>query len=122
MEAELRLLMSPDVEGDLESFQPDSESYSILLMARIGPRGEEGADDFFLILTSPTALAARAAAQGHLFTHGYLLLPGYDYQTLRQAIETLCERATGPDWPSVVAQLRLYAKWEFESDWEHAPQ
>jgi hypothetical protein len=38
----------------------------------------------------------------------------YDYTLIRQAIQEICDAATGPDWQTLAGFMARYGAWEFE--------
>jgi hypothetical protein len=113
MKVEIRELSSPDIFDLDDAFFPEGAPFSILLVAAIGEVGGKGADLFYVVAISAEALREKAA-EGASFLRHYLLMNSFDAKAARRAIERLCERNSGPDWPAIAAKLSRYMKWEFE--------
>ena len=52
-------------------------------------------------------------------THRWLP-DGWDWDNLKAAIEGLCEKTKGPDWPTVAFKLAAYGSWELEGYFDPA--
>jgi hypothetical protein len=120
MQGELRSLTT--VEGDLidDLVFVEGEDFEIGLLAEIGPKGEEGAELFYLTALSPS-IVGNLAKDGPRFLRHFLVMKSFDESTAKDAVERLCRRTNGPDWKSVAEKLARYMAWEFEDYQELEP-
>ncbi|WP_414553465.1 Imm8 family immunity protein [Anabaena sp. CCY 0017] len=114
-QAELQMLISPDML-DMEQGEPENPyNFSILVQALIGIASEEGADTFNIIVCTPDWLKNRIPAEGYIIGRAHLIVARYDYGVIKKAIESWCEKAKGKDWNEIVNILAKYSQWEYES-------
>lgn len=113
MNARLRSLTSPDAP-DLERFRPDSPAFKILIEAEIGPAEDETADIFGFLVCSPAWIAREVAMRGFLKAYHHLVIEEFDLGLVRSAIGSICEQATGGDWPTLAREIGRHGAWEFE--------
>jgi hypothetical protein len=114
--AHLYRLHSPDV-ADLEHYVPEQvDCFGLLLQAMIGSDDAPGEESFDFMVCTPKWFAAELQASNEPIAFGrhYLFLRHYDYELLRQVIESLCIQATGEDWKAVAGFLGRFGKCEFE--------
>jgi hypothetical protein len=114
MKAELRVLHSPDLDDLQHGSPPDPSNFGILVQAMIGPEDEEGEESFDIVVCTPTWMANKVAAEGYAWGRHHLLIPRYDYPTIRDAVRALCHSVEGSDWRGVATALARYGAWEFE--------
>jgi hypothetical protein len=115
MKADLRFLHIADVWPDPEHGSPaDPENFSISMQAMIGPAGGRGYESFDFGVCTPKWLAHEVEEEGYILGRHLLIVPRYDYDTIRAVIERIVRHAEGPDWDSVAAYLALWGLWEFE--------
>lgn len=111
MRAELKSIMSPDV--DLENFVPDeSEGFSVFVQAFIGPMESSGADSFGITVCDPTWIERQLVGKKYAWGYRTLVLEKYDFGVLKSAIERLCGQVSGQDWGEIAGKLNSYAAWE----------
>ena len=118
MRAELKLLFSPEIDGPIEDYQPDTlDDFGILFQALIGPRGMIGEESFtFLACTLKwMERVLEKSESGRLFGRNYnIILERYDFGQIKKIIEELCMNASGENWEEIGRKLGLYGDWEFE--------
>ena len=109
-----------------------STNFALWCLVLIGLEGEGGEDRFDAFACSPAWLAenfttvdessgrrllpwAQTESQDHsFFTPGLVLMPTWSPEALSEAIDRICERCQGPDWPTVASRLTRYLDWEYE--------
>jgi len=112
--AELKRLHSPDV--NLELFSPkESDFFSILVQAFIGPKNNEGEEAFDIIVCTPRWFAnVQFSNTSYKWGRAYLFIPEYNLDMVRDAIIKLCMQSTGSTWDEVAHKLGGYSIWEFQ--------
>lgn len=110
--AELKFLHSPDADP-LESFIPNGP-FGILVMAMIGPAGQEGHESFDFILCTPDWFSSNMREDILIGRH-YLFIRDYDYARLEQFVQNFCN-SCGEEttWRAMAEKLGRLGKWEFE--------
>jgi hypothetical protein len=110
--AELKFLFSPDADP-LESFKPTGP-FGILVMAMIGPAGQEGHESFDFMVCTPEWLSSNMREEIKVGRH-YLFVRDYDHARLEKFVQDYCsscgEEAT---WQAIAEKLGRLGKWEFE--------
>jgi hypothetical protein len=112
MRAELRFLFSPDADP-LETFMP-TEPFGILVMAMIGPEGQEGHESFDFMLCTPEWFSSNMREETKIGRH-YVFVRGFSYARLEKFVRDYCfdcgEQTT---WGALAEKLGRLGKWEFE--------
>jgi hypothetical protein len=112
MRAELKYLFSPDADP-LESFRP-SGSFGILVMAMIGPIGQEGHESFDFVLCTPEWFSSNMHEETEMGRH-YLFVRDFDYARLENFVQDYCSRCgEAATWQALAEKLGRLGKWEFE--------
>jgi len=110
--AELKSLFSPDADP-LKSFMP-SGPFGILVMAMIGPAGQEGHESFDFMLCTPEWFSSHMPKEIAMGRH-YLFVRDYSYARLENFVRDYCsgcgEETT---WRAIAEKLGRLGKWEFE--------
>ena len=114
MRAMIHSQFSPDLD-DLEHSTPvESDCFGIAIIASIGSGDISGADQFTFVVCTPKWLAAQLEAQPYMLGRHYIIVPRYDWDTIKRALTDICAAAPGDDWESITAFLARYGHWEFE--------
>jgi hypothetical protein len=110
--AELRDIYSPDVP-DLAAppFALDAP-FCVPLQIDFGAQGEDGQDQFDMLVCNPSWLAERAN-HGILSGLHYLIVPRFNIDEIRQFLGNLAEQCVGSTWEEVARRLGKFAHWEF---------
>jgi Immunity protein 8 len=112
MRAELKSLFSPDADP-LESFRP-SGPFGILVMAMIGPAGQQGKESFDFVLCTPEWFSSNMRAEIEMGRH-YLFVRDFDYARLEKFVQDYCRRCgEATTWQVLAEKLSRLGKWEFE--------
>jgi hypothetical protein len=122
----------PSILPEFEESPVGATHFAFNCLILIGPEGEDGEDRFDVFVCSPAWLAANFTAveattgrrlfpwartepnDRAVFTPGLLLMPTWSLEALAEAIDLICERCQGPDWPTVASRLTRYLDWEYE--------
>jgi immunity protein 8 of polymorphic toxin system len=67
-----------------------------------------GGESFSVNVCSVRWIAQQVIDAGARCGHGQLIVARWDITTIREHIEAICEWASAPDWPSVIARLSRY--------------
>lgn len=112
---DLRRLHSPDIP-DIKVSRPDNEdNFCLLVQAMIGPKGATGEESFSFVVCTPNWLQQSLAnGREYVFGRSYLVVGQYNFDTIWDAIESLCQRISGESWEEVADKLSRYAHWEYE--------
>lgn len=81
----------------------------------IGTRGEPGADQFTIMVCTPSWLNNYLATRDekHVFGRHYLIMQAWDYERLREVIHWRVQHTPGETWEEFASRLDLYLHWEF---------
>jgi hypothetical protein len=119
MRAEIRYLLTPDIEP--ATFVPDDPDRFMFLVEMIaGPAGEPGEESFQFEVCTPGWLLERARTHGPSTGRHYVIVDRFDWPALQTYFRKLVAGCQGADWHEVATRLSRYGYWEFE-DYEPAP-
>lgn len=114
MKADLKRLHSPEIDN-LFTFIPDEpESFSFLLQAFIGPKGEEGEESFDIEVCTPKWLSKNYRQEDIVIGRHLLIVFNYNYDRIFQKIKSYVESCSGDTWNEVAQKVGRIGKWEFE--------
>jgi hypothetical protein len=110
--AELKSLFSPDADP-LESFMPTGP-FGILVMAMIGPAGQEGHESFDFMVCTPEWFSSNMRDGIEVGRH-YLFVRNFSYLRLENFVREYCN-SCGEEttWRALAEKLGRLGKWEFE--------
>lgn len=115
MKATLKRVHSPDIEN-LPSYSPeDSEKFSFLLQAMVGPEGKEGEESFDIEVCTPNWMIDNFGEEKVVLGLHRLILIEYDYEIMISAIERFLEGCSGDNWPEIAQKVSQLGRWEFEN-------
>jgi hypothetical protein len=109
----LKVLSSVDLP-DGASLPPDPTDCWVVVTASIGVAGDEASDNFTLYVSTPRRLERIVADETQLWGRHLLIVEQFDWTTVRNAIEKICDETTGDTWDAIASRLGRYAAWEFE--------
>ena len=95
---------------------PDAVGPFMLAMtAGIGPRSEDSADNFQIVVCNAAWLGERAKAGSAYWPRGHLIVERFDEGHITDIVQNLVDVfARSKDWPSFAERLNRYLLWEFE--------
>jgi hypothetical protein len=113
MVSEVKNIMSTEV-FDLENYRPDDyESFSFLVTVRVGPKGEDGSDIFYLDICTPKWLLDNQY-DDFVIGKGKLIVFRCDMKIILSRIRGLFDGCVGKDWNEIAIKLSRIGLWEFE--------
>jgi hypothetical protein len=113
MRAAVRSFHSPD--ADLESFMPDDDAGVLLLVQIIaGPAGGAGEESFDLLVCDVRWLDGFVERNGPLLGRHHLIVPRFDWRSIRDFLVRQVEACEGADWHEVAEKVGRIGRWEFE--------
>ena len=108
--AELKSLYSPDADP-LENFIPTGP-FGILVMAMIGPAGQEGHESFDFMVCTPEWFSSNMRQE---IKPGRLFVRDFSYPHLEQFVRNYCNKCgEAATWRALAEKLGRLGKWEFE--------
>ena len=111
---EVRSWSSPDVEPETE-IPVAREAAHFLFELEIGEEGVDGADVFYVVVTTPEALRAKATeGETVLRERATLVVSDFEWWRIRTRLERIVESCAGKDWRESVLRLQRYFRWEYE--------
>ena len=109
---ELKTMFSSDL--DLRTWRPeDPQCFSFWLQLDIGQEGGPGADIFQAVVVTPEALK-RDESIGPARHRVPIVLVSYDYDHLKDAVESTIATCNRLTWDESVDALRERFMWEYE--------
>ncbi|MFG1645559.1 immunity 8 family protein [Amycolatopsis sp. NPDC049252] len=113
MRAEIRFLLTPDIEP--ESYVPeDPERFMFLVQMIAGPAGEPGEESFCFEVCTPGWLRDEALRDGPISGRHHVIVDRFDWPSLLKYFDGLVASCEGADWTEVTGKLSRYGLWEFE--------
>jgi Immunity protein 8 len=113
MVSDVKNIMSTEVY-DLENYRPDDyESFSFLVTVRVGPKGEDSSDIFYLDICTPKWLLDNRY-EDFVVGKGKLIVFRCDMKMILARIKSLFENCSGEDWNEIAIKLSRIGNWEFE--------
>jgi len=119
MQAEIRHLLTPDIDPD--TYVPDDpERFAFLVQMLAGPSGEPGEESFQFEVCTPGWLLQQVRQDGYMNGRHHVVVDTFDWPALQTYFQRLITRCAGADWHEVATKLARYGYWEFE-DYTPAP-
>jgi hypothetical protein len=106
-------MFSPDVIDLRNSGLPDDRAFCVPLQVDFGPEGEQGVDQFDMLVCSPAWVAERSK-EGPFFGSEYLVVSRFDIDEIERLLRELTEQCIGYSWSEVAKKLSKFAHWECE--------
>jgi len=113
MVSEVKNIMSTEI-FDLENYRPeDYESFSFLITVRVGPKGEDSSEIFYLDICTPKWLLSNQH-DDFIIGKGKLIVFKCDMKIILKRIRQLFDGCSGKDWNEIALKLSRIGSWEFE--------
>jgi len=91
-----------------------SGPFGILVMAMIGPAGQEGHESFDFMLCTPEWFSSDMREETKMGRH-YLFVRDFDYARLEKFVRDYCSACgEATTWQALAEKLGRLGKWEFE--------
>jgi hypothetical protein len=114
MKAVIRGICCADVP-DLRSWQPPGpDRVAIPLELEIGPEDESGTDLFQVLIVTQQGLRWYRQTVADSLICPCLFVLRFDWRDVELRLNAIVDSCTGPDWPTIVDQLRRHFQWEYE--------
>lgn len=114
IKAELKDLYSPDIPDLKNPGIREGTAFCVPLEVDFGPRGEEGQDQFDMLVCNPQWITQRTSAGIFSGLH-YLIMLEFDILQIRSFLQELAEQCVGANWDEVAAKLSKFGRWEFDN-------
>ena len=114
MLSEIKSIISPDIL-DFNTFWPtDEQSFSFLITAIVGPRGELVEESFDVHVCTPKWLMDNYNEYDIILGRNKLIVFKFDMQQILTRIKKLFDNCSGEDWSEIAIKLSRIGHWEFE--------
>jgi hypothetical protein len=114
MNAELKRIMTQDLQS-LDEYQPaDHESFEVKIEASIGVKDSQSGDSFIVTVVTPKFLEEKYSISDAPFLLHTMLVKEWNPRLIRERIRKLVSSISGKDWPEIASKLGRYGQWEFE--------
>jgi hypothetical protein len=111
-------MIDPEVKWISHSDEPptnDGSPFMLAMSAGVGPRDEEGVDEFQFIVCNAAWLQARATMEPAVWPRGHLIIERFDTDHVKAVIQELANTfRRSADWAAFAERLNRYLLWEFE--------
>lgn len=88
MKAEIKSIYSTEIKEPLTEFIPEkSENFGFLLPMIIGPKGEQGEENFDIMVCTPEWLKENNKDDEIIFGRHHLIVFKYDYQSIKKSFQ-----------------------------------
>jgi len=117
MKAEAKTFHSIEIESFLDDYRPaDISNFGTWIRVTIGTSGSPAADDFEILVCTPTWLDSYIEGEkdGVAWGRHMLIVSHYDVDKIKRAVERLVSRCTSDDWATTAQKIGRFAQWEFE--------
>jgi hypothetical protein len=112
--AELKHIISPEVD-DPSSYHPEDENnFGFLLQLIIGPKNQKGEESFQVMVCTPQWLSQHFGKDEIIIGRHYLILFEYNYQRLINRINKYLQHCSDDTWHEVAIKVGRFGLWEFE--------
>lgn len=108
---------SVEIEDSLDRYYPsDSNSFGTWIRLAIGPADRLGADNFLILVCTPTWLSSYVEGEAYRAAWGrhMLIVSEYDIATIKACVERRVDQCSGDDWQAIALKISRFAEWEFE--------
>ncbi|CAE6748596.1 hypothetical protein R69927_02799 [Paraburkholderia domus] len=117
MKVEAKTFDSIEIEDPLDDFRPaDISNFGTWIRVGIGTSGSPAADNFEILVCTPTWLDSYIEGEkdGAAWGRHMLIVSHYDVDQIKRAVERLVSRCGSDDWVSTAQKIARFAHWEFE--------
>jgi len=115
MRAEIKAILTPDVE-DLSTYQPDDpEIFGFLLQLLIGPKNAEGEESFQMMVCTPKWMLENFPKDRILLGSHHLIVFEYNYQALMKYLYRYVGTLDADTWQELAQKVTQLGAWEFEN-------
>jgi hypothetical protein len=115
MRAEIKSYYADESVGDPLTYQSrDADVFGYTLTFSIGPVGQEGADNFEVIVTTPKDLQTEYAGKSPAFLRHCILVDNYNFSQILRLMTNYVNSLEAESWEKLVEKLSRVALWEFE--------
>lgn len=116
MNIELKQLRSLELEDSLINYWPeDPLNFGCWVRAMIGPREQNGAESFDLLVCTPSWLQNELIVNKILSGKGTIIVSEYDYDELITYLKMQIASCDDKDWPKAALKLSRIGFWEYEN-------
>lgn len=96
-------------------FKPDhAEDFICTFGLKIGPAGSDGAELFFVTVSTPTRLARLCEKDGYVWGRNHLVVPYFNLEKICSILNKFVDNCSGPTWEEISLKLARLGAWEFE--------
>jgi hypothetical protein len=100
---------------DLFSYVPtDPNNFGFWMNFSIGLQGEEGADNFQMLIATPNYIQQQHPFQNAVLPHNTLLVFEYDFNQILNTVDKYVKSLNEDSWEKLAEKLCRIAHWEFE--------
>jgi len=115
MDIELKGLSSLELEDSLINYWPaDPVNFSCWVRAMIGPKDQDGAEAFDMLVCTPIWLQQELASNKALSGKGMIIVKVYDYDEILSYLEKKIITCNDRDWSKAAIKLSRFSFWEYE--------
>ncbi|MGG4197426.1 Imm8 family immunity protein [Paenibacillus jamilae] len=101
----MHIFHEPEVEDD----------FCISVVADIGMKDSDGADQFYFSVISPKALNKELEAERIMSGRGYLIAREFDIELVRTHITNILDDCIRPTWDEVAKAINRHLNWEYDN-------
>ncbi len=98
----------------IDEYVPDRPDVCYWLTVAIGAAGEEGADNFQILVATPKGLKALKQAGHKLGPEPPIVVEPYDWSSVYSRLEARVAKCSTHTWTFVMERLRRSFRWEYE--------
>ena len=93
----------------------DRGPFMLAMTAGVGPKGDDSADNFQVIVCNAAWIGERAKRGSAYWPRGHLIVERFDEAHVKHVLQQLVDTfSRSSDWPSFAERLNRYLLWEFE--------
>ena len=114
MQSEVKNISSTEIL-DFNTYRPTHEkSFSFLLTVKVGSKGANGGDLFYIDICTPQWLMDNHNLGEVILGKHKLIVFEFDMQRILKQIKALFDGCDGKDWNEIAIKLSRIGHWEFE--------